>query len=268
MRSEASDMTSGKNDVSRDHAQSFGDFTEKAYRDLLQMAKKHWRFICFSDYAQSGRAILWRHDIDFSIHRARALAKIEHEEGICSTYFILLTGHFYNPLERENAKIIGEIVDLGHAVGLHFDPEYYGSRLSSKAALEETLTFERRIMENLLGISPLAFSWHNPTSGDWLTIEDEAMAGMLNTYSKPISTRYRYVSDSNGVWRHDRLQDVLGDATIEKLQVLTHPAWWVPEAMAPRQRIQRTAEGRSNRTMQRYDEDMKRFGRPNIDREK
>ncbi len=250
------------------HTKSFGDFTESAYRDLVCTAKKNWQFIQFPDHAQAGRTILWRHDVDFSLHRALALAKIEREEGVRATYFILLTGSFYNPLEKETAQIVRSIADMGHAIGLHFDPVYYGKSFSSREDLERALIFEGEIVEKVSGTRPKVFSWHNPTSGDWLTMKEEIVAGMLNAYCGVIGTRYRYVSDSNGIWRHDRLQDVLKDSTIESLHVLTHPAWWVPEPLAPRERIQRTVNGRARRTMERYDEDLKRFSRPNIDGEK
>jgi hypothetical protein len=251
-----------------DHAASFDDFTESAYRGLLRRAKEHWQFISFPEHKQTGRAVLWRHDVDFSLHRALALANIEREEGVTSTYFILLNGRFYNPLEKEPASIVGKIAEMGHSIGLHFDPTNYGNRISSKSDLENALIFERQVLENMLGVLPSVFSWHNPTVGDWLSIETENIAGMVNAYSPSIHERYRYVSDSNGIWRHDRLEDVLRDPAIERLQVLTHPAWWVPSPLSPRERIQRAVDGRAHGTMQVYDEDLKRFGRPNIDRTK
>lgn len=250
-------MTTEKS--SEDHVQSFGDFTEDEYRELIAQAKKHWRFVGFPEHAQTGRTILWRHDVDFSVHRARALARIEYEAGVQATYFILLGGSFYNPLEKDVAKIIGDIAGLGHTIGLHFDPARDGEELASREKLEEELIFECKILGKALGIFPTAFSWHNPTSGNWLTMEDEFIGGVLNAYCRAISSRYRYVSDSNGVWRHARLPDVLKDTSIENLQVLTHPAWWVPAPLPPRERIERAVDGRLRGAIARYDERSKRY---------
>ena len=44
--------------------------------------------------------ILWRHDVDFSIHRASSLAKIENELGVKATYFLKLHSEFYNLFEK------------------------------------------------------------------------------------------------------------------------------------------------------------------------
>ncbi|KDC30925.1 hypothetical protein L505_0136 [Bordetella bronchiseptica F4563] len=89
-------------------------------------------------------------------------------------------------------------------------------------------------------------------------------AGLLNTYSEFFRDQVGYCSDSNGYWRHRRLADVLEQAADHSLQVLTHPGWWVDEAMSPRDRIARCAEGRAAATMRKYDEDLACFGRDNI----
>lgn len=110
-----------------DMMQEYVQFTQLAYADLLKSAKSHWRFIDFSEHDTSSPAILWRHDVDFSPQRALALASVEANAGVIATYFVLLHGEFYNLLEAPITKIFKQIADMGHRVGLHFDPTYYGT---------------------------------------------------------------------------------------------------------------------------------------------
>jgi hypothetical protein len=76
---------------------------------------------------------------------------------------------------------------------------------------------------------------------------------MVNAYGAALRDRFAYTSDSHGVWRHRRLRDVLENAADERLHVLTHPEWWVPEPLPARDRVTRAIEGRAARTQERYD---------------
>ncbi|MGN6148366.1 MAG: hypothetical protein ACTHPD_07500 [Rhizomicrobium sp.] len=248
---------------------NFEDFTESAYRKLVRAAKERWQFIGFADFAEVNHAVLWRHDVDISPQRALALAKIEKEEGVRSTYFALAHSEFYNLLEGPVVEMFRQIAALGHDIGLHFDPDFYKDRISSEAALLESLSFEKALLERMLGVTIGAFSWHNPTTGDWPAKSDDRVAGMINAYGVSIHARYRYVSDSNGIWRHDRLADVIAAGTADCLHVLTHPEWWVSSPSAPRDRVLRAIKGRAEATMANYDRALEHFGRPNIgDRKK
>jgi hypothetical protein len=75
-----------------------------------------------------------RHDVDFSVHRSYALAKIEAEEGVHSTYFLWPHCKYYNLFEEEIVEIVDKIIELGHDIGLHFDYDFY-----KKQRLDEDL---------------------------------------------------------------------------------------------------------------------------------
>lgn len=242
----------------------FEDFTEIEYRELLRIAKANWKFIDFTDYKKPGRVCLWRHDLDFSVHRAYRLAQIETEEQVKATYFIHLHNEFYNPLESENADLISRIIDLGHELGLHFDPAFYASRLDRHEQLLDFLKFEQRILVKTFQTEVRVFSFHNPDIGDWLGIDQDEIGGLINAYGPYFRENYGYCSDSNGYWRFGRLRDVLEEARAEKLQVLTHPGWWVPEPMSPRARVARCIEGRAAKVSMRYDQFLAETGRENI----
>lgn len=245
---------------------NFEDFTEDNYRKLLRLAKSHYHFITYEKFEEKGKNILWRHDIDFSVHRALKLAQIEAEENIISTYFIHLHNESYNAMELEVAKRIFEIIDLGHEIGVHFDPAFYSLMNKQMSQLEYYLSMEKEILEKIFNSEIKAFSFHNPDIGNWLKVEKNEIAGLINTYSPYIKEKYGYCSDSNGYWRFRRLADVLCEAQDEKLQVLTHPEWWVPESMSPRDRISRCIDGRAVNQHRWYDKLLKDMGRENIGR--
>ena len=241
------------------------DFTEEHYRELLGLAKEHYRFIGFDELDTPGPTILWRHDIDMSPHRALAIAKLEAEAGVRATYFVLLHSEHYNALELEVTERLVAIAHLGHHIGLHFDPNYYTSLHGDEVDLEPFIRQESTIVETLTGARVMSFSWHNPTVGAWIERRDgDEIAGLRNVYGTTVRRKFDYVSDSNGVWRFRRLYDVLVRAEEQHLQVLTHPALWVPDAMPVRARVSRAIEGRAARQHGRYDEFLAAEGRPNV----
>lgn len=242
----------------------FEDFTETEYRKLLRLAKANWELISFTDYRKPGKVCLWRHDIDFSVHRAYRLAQIEAEEGIRATYFIHFHSKFYNALEDEVAERISKIQALGHMLGLHFDPQFYATAMNRRSEVLEQMEFERGIMRNVFKTEVHAFSIHIPDLSDWSSINTDEVNGMVNAYGPHIKSNYCYCSDSNGYWRFLRLKDVLEAAGDEKLHVLTHPEMWTPEPMSPRARVTRCIEGRAARQHQWYDDILARAGRDNV----
>jgi hypothetical protein len=237
------------------------DFTEERYRAILRLAREHY---AFADYGTTSTAphVLWRHDLDFSVHRALALARIEAEEGATATYFVLLHSDFYNAFERAITQRLREIAALGHRVGLHFDPAYWDVRDDEQLA--DRLLFERGLLEEISGVEVGSFSFHNPDVGDALRFDDDVIAGMINAYGRSLRDRYGYVSDSNGYWRFRRIADVVGAHEEPRLQVLTHPEWWVPQPMSPSDRVDRALMGRAQRVRADYDALLASLGRENL----
>lgn len=237
---------------------NFEDFSEKNYKKLLSKVKN--KFILFTDVKRHKKFALWRHDVDFSVNRALALANIEKKENVSSTYFFQLGSMFYNVFEQSTKEKILQIILLGHSVGLHFDPTQY--KIKSQKDLEEFLLFEKQILENLFNVKIDVFSFHNPTT-EVLSFDEWEYSGMINTYAKFFKDNVKYCSDSNGYWRHKRLEEFL-DENHSKIQVLTHPEWWQKVVMFPREKIQRCIDGRSRATALEYDEMLSRHKRKNI----
>ena len=240
----------------------YADFTEDRYREMLAMAKRRYRFEPFGTEEEAPH-ILWRHDVDFSVHRALRLAEIEAEEGVRATYFLFLHSELYNLLEADVFTVAMRILELGHWLGLHFDPQFY-ARDDAGGDVEPSIERERRLLEELTGTPVGALSFHNPGVGGLEVPDADRLAGIVNAYGRGIRERYSYVSDSNGYWRHRRLPEVLEAAEEERLHVLTHPEWWQPEPMPPRERVERCIEGRARAAGRWYDELLERMGRENV----
>lgn len=230
----------------------FDDFTEQAYRECLRLAKSRYHFIDYHHLNTPGRVCLWRHDIDTSPQRALALGKIEQEEGVSSTCFFLLHCDRYNAMDTQTREVMHALQDLGHEIGLHFDPVYYGAEISGRQSLEERMAGERDILAEITGTPVNVFSFHNPSVNGMIEVGFDEMAGMVNAFSAAIQKDFSYCSDSFCYWRYRRLLDVLHDETIEKLHILTHPVCWTPEAMSPYARFLRAVRGRADSTVDRY----------------
>ncbi len=248
----------------------FEDFTEDNYRRLLKIAKKNFQFYHYHDIGNFQRGIIWRHDIDCSVHRALSLARIESEEGVSSTFFIHLHNNFYHVWEKEIGNMLRKIQGLGAEIGLHFEPGYYDLKNTELERMEILIGREKVFLEELIERKITAFSFHNPdTNGGFMKIDKKMIAGLLNVYHESIQNEFIYCSDSNGYWRFDRLEDVLlynvnSNEQNLKLHILTHPEWWQKEVMSPRERIKRSAYGRAESVMREYDSFLKHENITNV----
>jgi len=236
------------------------DFTEKHYRYLIKTAKKNYLFEPFTTKTKSPH-ILWRHDIDFSIHRASSLAKIENELGVKATYFLKLHSEFYNLFEKSIFEKVLKIIEFGHNIGLHFEHHFYNN---NKKKLEENLRSEKKILEKIFSVDVKVFSFDSPTLSNALNVSDNKISSMVNAYGQRIKNNYHYCTDSNGYWRFERLADVLESREYPYLHILTHPGWWQKNPMKPRQRVERCVKHRGLETLKIYDKILKETGRKNI----
>lgn len=242
-------------------ASKTADFTENAYRELLRVARVRYAFRPFAEAVEVASGILWRHDIDISVHRALALARIERDEDVRATYFVHLHSSFYNAFESDIVGRLRQIVALGHELGLHFDPQFSGSTPTDRDALARAVSRERDHLQETVGAPVVAVSFHDPDVAGFTDIHDDRIAGLVNAYGNRLRRDFTYCSDSNGYWRFKPIRDVLTEPGHDRVHVLTHPEWWVPEPMTPRARIARAIDGRAASVARRYDEALRALGR-------
>lgn len=257
------EKTSATSSKAKEVAVDWNDFTLVSYRENLRLAKKSYLFASFGETVDAPH-VLWRHDIDFSVHQAAILAKIEEEEACKATYFVSLHSSFYNLFEVEIVSLVREIIACGHDLGLHFDAAAYPSETWTYEALVKWAGFEQSVLEQFFGVEVKSISFHNPDISNMLDLDCDSIGGMVNVYGKTIKTEYTYVSDSNGYWRFEPIPKILTEATSPKLHVLTHPAWWVDEPMRPYKRIERCASGRASNVLREYVEGLNKHGRKNL----
>lgn len=241
----------------------FAEFTEDGFRRLVGLVKQGgYRFARYGE-SSDDRHVIWRHDVDFSMHRAARLAEIEAEEGAAATYFLNARCTFYNLLEPEIAALAKRIASLGHEVGLHFDAEVFGVEQWTGEMLERAVARERRLFEAILDAPVGTISWHNPDLSNLLDFQDETVGGLVNAYSASLRRDYAYGSDSNGYWRFKPMGELIGEGH-RRLHLLTHPEMWTPEPMAPSERIDRAIQGRARAARRNYDAALARGGRKNV----
>lgn len=237
------------------------DFTDAEHRRLLELAASKYRF---ASYAQTTTEpfVIWRHDVDYSPHRALAFAKMESELGLRCIYHVLLSGRYYNAFEPEIADILRQIGAFGHEIGLHFDMDVVPDSASfDPVKVIERIAFEKRVLETITGAPVASMSFHNFTLHKARLDLTEHLCGMTNASARRFQDGFKYVSDSNGIWRYDRLSDVLNASPFPRLHVLTHPIWWTPEPMHPVNRLRRVIDGRARANFDFYTAVMKRDGR-------
>src|SRR4051794_6801842 len=166
----------------------FEDFTDGSYREILTIAKERYAFEPFGTHAD-GPHVLWRHDVDYSVHRAVALARLEAELGARATYFVSLHSDLYNPLEPAVHDRLREIAALGHWLGVHFDAGFYAG-----APLDEKAAWEARVLSESLEVPVGAVSLHNPSVSGTQDLDAEELGGMVHAGARSIRDGYAYVS--------------------------------------------------------------------------
>ena len=178
------------------------------YREILRLAKKiGYKTIRVSETKEKrkGKFLVLRHDIDTSPKYALDMARIEYEEGIVASYFILLHSKLYNPLTLKNLNIFKEIKKLGHEIGLHYDTSIYAD---TGVDILKCILDEIKIIELALNFKIKATSQHNPASS---VLIEELNNYVIDAYNKHlINGEYKYFSDSGYKWRYGCLCNFFG----------------------------------------------------------
>lgn len=238
-------------------------FTLRGYRTLLNELQGIGEFVDAKNFLEAENSIFLRHDVDISLNRALAMAKVEADLRIASTYFINLHSTHYNVLEASQNKLLAQILDLGHCIGIHLDARFH----EAKSEVEVSFALEREayVFSNFFGVNPEVFSFHDP-SKEHIALGLEAIGGLVNTYSSIWQSNSTYLSDSNGYWRHKSPADVIRDHSLRPIQILIHPEWWTSASKQepPRSRVVRAVLGRATKQLIDYDRALAAFDRLNI----
>lgn len=186
------------------------------------------------DDRQTDRGLILRHDVDVSVDCAWQMARVEHELGVRSIYFFLLTSPLYNLLSKETAKQVRAIHELGHCVGLHFDPDAY---------TDDAFGHVQEELNTLTACYPFAdptwISFHRPGPKAGQLGDLRLPGGIRHTYEAQFFAGLTYFSDSRGGWGRGNPVESEAFRAGTSMQVLTHPVWWANEGRTPREKMER-----------------------------
>jgi len=205
---------------------------------LLRFRDAGYRFAPFGQaerlLAEGRRFVLLRHDVDMDLDKARQMARREAEAGIAATYFFLVRTDHYNVFSRFGTERVGEIVGLGHHLGLHFDCAAYAG--AGVAGLRAGCSREAGMLEAWFRAPVHVVSYHRP-SELVLSGRPGLSAPRPHTYLPLFSRTIRYLSDSTGRWRYEYPPE--SEALLRGLpvQLLTHPVWYADVPQRPHQAL-------------------------------
>ena len=220
------------------------------YRRLLIALNQGYKFVFFGDCIEPHGQILLRHDIDFDCELAAEMARVEHELGIKSTYFFLVTSESYNIGSPKNKNAIHAIKKMGHKIGVHYDPTIYDD-------CHKGLKVELNYFEDLFEIKTNIISLHRPH--DYFLKKNEPINELEHTYLSKYFEDIKYFADSTGTWRYGHPLDSAEFHENRSLQILIHPIWWQIEGASNIEKLIKYHRKKQNQTKEHFGANCKPF---------
>lgn len=227
--------------------------SRQLYMDFLAKARtKGFAFVRFQDFLPGAdplprRYIVLRHDIDFSPGYSLEMAELEHAAGVASTYFVLVDGQFYNPLDREVVGQLRRIHALGHEIGLH-----YAVSSSVDTDLGRDVAFRLRVLSSIADAPIRAFSQHDPVNaGMAAVVLPPGHEPCVDATHLIRDHELLYVSDSAMMWRRFTFDSALDQD--RNLCLLAHPHSWLHPQDDYVAMIREFQAAETAKTMERYD---------------
>lgn len=205
-------------------------FSYNEYREIIRIIKSSGRQSDYAGALHKDKFIIMRHDVEYSVERAYALAKVETSMDFTSTFFFQWTNNSYNLLSRKNRDLICDMHERGQKIGLHFAL----NGITDMQEVRRQIIREMHMLSEMLGFEISEFSVHRPSPS--VLAENIKLPGIINAYQdefftfsenvgKDTELAVKYMSDANHIWRYgypDR-ESILGH---DKVQILTHPFAW------------------------------------------
>ena len=187
------------------------DFTLSIYRELLEAisdSSYSTTNVCeYLKHTSEGKWIILRHDVDRAVDRNLAMARLEHEFGISSTYYFRHVEDVFIP------DAIREVSELGHEVGFHYEvmDKAKGDKEKALEIFESELSELRKYADVTTACmhgNPLA-SWSNRDLWRDNDFRDFGIIG--EPYFSLDYSKILYLTDTGRTWadRNIRVKDVL-----------------------------------------------------------
>lgn len=212
------------------------NFSPCGYLSLIETIKNHgYECISMADaFKGKERAIILRHDVDLSVEYALQMARIENEACVSATYFFMVTSEFYNLFNPLNRKMLLEISNLGHEIGLHWDSNFLPSGVEDYA---DFFRAQILMLSTITGKAVRSASQHIPSDTPSFNIDPFIE---INAYSRRVNDIFEYISDSSMVWRQNTPLDLIKRGGC--IQFLSHPIWWMSEGFSRKEKIHAFSE--------------------------
>jgi hypothetical protein len=186
------------------------DFTLAKYEELIKTIEStEYISMPVLDYLLSPgkRCIILRHDVDRAVDRNLAMARLEAEYGVKSTYYFRHVKGVFIPAAIE------EVADLGHEVGFHYEvmDKAKGDKEKALEIFETELGELRKyakVKTACMHGNPFA-SWSNR---DLWTNQNFKNFGIIGEpYFSIDYSKVLYLTDTGRTWadRNIRVKDVL-----------------------------------------------------------
>lgn len=221
------------------------------YRKILKNIKASGKLMDYKDALNADEFLILRHDVEFSLERAYRMAQIEACEGgggVTATYFVQITNNSYNALSMQNRKLIKEISDMGHKIGLHYHLNQVTDPLKTRDGIRDQI----RIMSEMCGIVIDRFSIHRPVREVYYN--SIPIEGVINAYASEFFTlteegaavkeealEVKYIADSRHRWNYG-YPDVDTFSRNKKIQLLIHPDFWSHEGWGAKRNFEKLIE--------------------------
>jgi hypothetical protein len=238
-------------------------FTWNQYKELLSKLKQD-KFIVMpinemrNTFDESKVVVGLRHDIDFNPFKALEMSKIERDNEIRSTYYILATADYYGYFNlsgvvrnRSMSRLYKNLFNNGSEIGIHNDlltvMIYY--KLDPFVFNQNELAFYDSLNIPIYGTAAHGSPIAQATVPNYMMFSDYAKKDTLEynqekyligihslreygyEYEAYFVNFNLYFSDSRGMWNDpngfDGILKKLDDSKPgDRIQILAHPDWW------------------------------------------
>lgn len=235
------------------------NFSLEHYRDILECAARGFTITNFANHETVGArhkpTIILRHDLDSGLSMAVEMAFLEYELNISTTYFVQLHSDYYPTVSHAGSRYLQRLTEFGHEVGLHYDPTYYQEMgWEFRTGIQQDLD----MLSNIIGREVVSVSRHLPLLQNQ-KIEYPAQVRYDAYDPKFINGQFRYLSDSNGIFREGCFCQHLKNR--QDYCFLVHPIWWVNKGADWIEKLQYQIHKDCERVKERIEEKITQYKR-------
>ena len=194
-------------------------FDTSSYERLLRRVRDAGRPFLEFDDREAREGVLLHHEVELSLDRALAMARLEATLRIDGTYCVPLEAPIEDSSTVTYADTVRTLSQLGHEVGLRFDPRAHWEEPPSDAAVRRRIDDRREVLSRLIGEPVEVVSLRRPTE----RLRTLELEGAVNASRRPDVPGFRRVSDREWVDREPFAGGVPG-----RFRLVVHPGLWHP----------------------------------------